>query len=152
VPRIGNLIRDPIELKSRSVQLERLSTMPDRITKKDIDDTAQALRDCSDDITYLLRGELVGCPCRRIENDNNGSSYLIYVDECPHHRWLKREEERLKTAYEEATKKLADNVRQQFFKSALEGILAGRNSPGVPEWAITDAMKLADQAVAALLK
>jgi hypothetical protein len=150
--RIGNLIRDPVELKSRSVQLEQLAVMPERVTKDDLQKAAQAMRDCSDDITYLLRGELVGCPCRRIENDNTGASYLVYVDECPHHRWLKREEERLKAAYADAEKKLADGVRLQFFKSALEGILAGRNSPGIPEWTIEEARKLADQAVAALLK
>lgn len=147
--RIGNLIRDPDELKQRANQLDKLTSMLDRITKDDIRGAAQAMLDCAHDITYLLRGELVGCPCRRIEYDDGGS-YLVYVDECPHHRHLKREEERLKAAYAEAEKKLQDGVRLQLVKSAMPGLTARSDLSG--REIATKALEAAEATLSALLR
>lgn len=121
--RIGNLIRDPAELKKRAEQLDKLTSMLDRVTRDDIRGAAQALLDCAHDVQYLLRGELLGCPCRRIEYDEGGS-YLVYDDKCGHHRHLKHEEERLKAAYAEVEKKLTNNTRLALIKAALPGLVA----------------------------
>jgi hypothetical protein len=150
--RIGNLIRDPEELKQRSVELDTLASMLDRITKDDVRRAAQALLDSAHDIAYLLSGKHkpVACPCRLIENDNNGTCYLVYDDACMHHRHLKHEEERLKAAYANAEKQLKDSVRLQLIKAALPGLGYAVNTPSTA--VATRAIEIADAVLAELLK
>ncbi len=150
--RIGNLIRDPEELKKRSVELDTLASMLDRVTKDDLRRASQALLDSAHDIAYLLSGKHkpVACPCRLIENDDNGTCYLVYDDACMHHRHLKHEEERLKTAYAKAETQLKDTLRLQLVKAALTG-LAGREE-GTAEAKAKRAFEIADAVIAELQK
>jgi hypothetical protein len=120
-------------------------------SKKDLEQTAQALKDCANDIKYLLRGELIGCPCQRIENDNTGASYLVYENACPHHSWLKKEEERLKAAYAKAETRLKRDVRYEIAKAALEGT-AVSNPTMEFETVVKQSLRIADAFVAELTK
>jgi len=154
VARIGNLIRDPEELKRRATELNKLTTMFERVTKNDVAGAAQALLDSAEDIAYLLSGKHkpVGCPCRLIENDDNGTCYLIYEDACFHHKHLKAREEQLKAAYEKAEKALEDKLRVSFFESALQGLLASGADAATPEVLADRAIAVADAAIARLRK
>lgn len=145
---IGDLVQNPDDLKRRATQLEMLAEMPDRATREDIRGAAAALRNAACDVEKLLKRPLVGCPCRRIEYDD-GRSYLVYADECQHHRYLKHEEERLKAAYAAAEKKLADSLRVKFYTAALSRLANFEKSASE----ITKrALELADSAVSALLR
>lgn len=121
--------------------------MPERITSKDIKDTAQALEDCAKDITYLLRTTPVGCPCPVIEGDNY--SYVDYKDGCVHHGQFKRMLEENKRCYEEAERKLANTLRTQFAQAALTGA-AYSDKPH--EEVVRRAFRIADEAIASLSK
>ena len=145
--RIGNLIRDPAELKSRGVQLERLALMSERVTKDDLQAAARAMFDCATDISYLLRSTPIGCPCRLVEND--GYSYANYVDECVHHGQYKRLLGAQKKAYEDAERKLQDTLRTKFAMSALAAAGAGDGNTS-PEVVVRRAFHIADAMIAAL--
>jgi hypothetical protein len=149
--RIGNLIRDPTELVKRAEDLDKLSTMLDRITKKDVQDTVQALKDCAEDIAYLLSGKQkpVGCPCPIVENDNY--TYIDYVDKCPVHHSLKARLDDSKARCEAFEKKLKNDLRLQLVHSALGGC-ASANQHLHPTKVVERAFGIADAAIAALLK
>lgn len=116
--RIGNLVTNPERLKKMSTELDTLATLdPSRLTKDDLRKAAQALLDAGNDIAYLLRGELVGCPCRRIDNDDR--SYLVYDEKCPHHRYLDAQIKAAKASYEAAEKKLKDELRVHLVEASL---------------------------------
>lgn len=147
--RIGNLIRDPVELKKRSVELDTLASMLERVTKDDLRRAAQALLDCSDDIAYLLssKNKPIGCPCTPVENDNY--SYFIYVDACPHHHQYKARLETMEKEFKVAEKKLEDKLRVSFLEAAVQGLLAGGNE-ATPKVLLDRAMEIADAAIARL--
>lgn len=119
--RIGNLICDPQDLLKKAGDLDKLSTMIDRVTRQDLERAGRALKNAAQDIGYLLSGQhkSVGCPCHLI-NDSD-MTYLIYEDACPVHRHLKNQLKATETRYEDVLRKLQDTLRTQFAKAAITG-------------------------------
>lgn len=149
--RVGNLICDPQDLLKKAGDLDKLSTMVERVTRQDLERAGRDLKSAAEDIGYLLSGrhKPVGCPCRLIQNDDNGTTYLIYEDACPVHRHLKHQLEAMKQRYEEAERKLQDTLRTQFAKAALAA--AGTSVAVIPvEDVVKRAFQIADQMIAGL--
>jgi hypothetical protein len=144
---IGDLVKDPDELKQHAAQLDKLAELPERATRNDIRNAAAALLDASNDIRKLLKYPLPGCPCRRITDENY--DYLVYTDACQHHAHLKREEERIKAAYTKAEEKLKENLRTKFMAAALSEISSFSRS--ATETA-RRAREIADATITALLE
>lgn len=147
---IGDLVENPDDLKTLANKLDKLAEMPERTTRDDLRSAARALTAVSNDVRKLLKHPLVGCPCRRIQDDN--FDYLVYADECQHHRHLKHETERLKKAYADAQKKLEVTHHTEFMASALAGIAAFTEFERDPAEVAERARALADACVAALLR
>ncbi len=103
-------------------ELQHLAELPDRLTKKDVEAAAKALRDAADDIDGLARAKPSGCICRHIEDDNY--SYLHYDERCYHHGDLVRRTAAIKNDYEKAEKRLRDEVRMKLIVAALPGATA----------------------------
>jgi len=105
-------LRDlPDRLISRARELEKLVDMPDRVKADDIKKAAKSLFDAADAMRQLMQGSLPGCTCRLIDDD--GRFYHVYDENCTHHRHLKAQADDNKKRYDDAHKKLTNEVRVQ---------------------------------------
>ena len=127
--------------------LDRLAEMPDRLTKKDVEAAAKALRDAAGDIDGLTRAKPSGCVCRHIESDNY--DYLDYDESCYHHGSLVRQIAATKKDYKEAEKRLRDEARMKLIVAALPGTTA--NPDLNYEEAARAAIEISDEVIRQLL-
>ncbi len=138
------------QYEDRAKQLMKLCSIPERTTSEDLRQAATALDQASRDIKQLMNTQPHGCTCRYMEDD--GRNWVIYDEQCQHHRWMNSEIKRASDAYAEARKKLEDAVRIRFFEAAIQGLCASRTEPATPEVLMDRAMAFADAAVARLKK
>jgi hypothetical protein len=117
--RFTNRVRDLSALADR---LTKLSALPERATADDFRSAAGQAREAANDLTELLKAQLPGCICRRIQDE--GYDYLDYNERCPHHRQLYVLRETLKADYEKMEKKLKNAPRLQLVAAALTGAAA----------------------------
>jgi hypothetical protein len=140
------------ELGESAKLVENLTKMPDRTTEKDFRRIVDLLKGAAEDVEALLRADLPGCSCRRIDHDDY--SYLDYSESCQHHARLFAREKAHKAHYEAAEKKLKDEVRMRLVASALSGT-AGDLSSGVAahgqiEVIVENAIQIADRTIQAI--
>lgn len=107
------------DLRKLSEQLVQLSTMPDRVTKKDLESSANLMLRGAEDLDALLTVQLPGCVCRRVVHDDY--DYLDYSERCLHHRQLHLRCEQSKEHYAKLEKALKDDLRLRFVTAALTG-------------------------------
>lgn len=136
----------PYKLDAHAKELYQLSGMIERLTKADVAKAAKSLEEAARALEDLMKGELPGCTCRTIDNDNY--SYLDYNETCRHHRglWLFQNESKKK--YDEAHKKLKHELR---IKLVTE--IVGRSPSGLSdEETVERALRLADKTIEGLLR
>lgn len=140
--RFQNKARD---LRGCAQLIKDLTHVPDRATEKDFRQVTDLLTSAADDLDELLRAELPGCACRRIQDDNY--AYLVYAEDCRHHRGLYLQEKNLKARYEKAESVLKNEVRLRFITATLTG--AAVTGDGRIEHAsiVKRAIAIADEAV-----
>ena len=147
--------REPSQLRQHADIFLKLAAMPERVTKDDLMNAADLLRDAAADLERICRGSLPGCVCQEISESDTHYGYLVYSDKCTHHKHLKAQLEKNKHAYEEAEVKLKKELRPQFVAAALQGLLAypdGGENAGDPVLVATNAVALADATIEAMLK
>ncbi len=135
--------------EDRSKTLMKLCSMPERTTSEDLRRAATDLHQASRDIDDLMNTQPKGCSCRRHEDD--GRSWVTYDEQCQHHHWMLSEIKRIEAHYKTLEKKLETGIRNEFYMSALQGLLAGRGADAPSAKVIADrAMEIAEAAVARL--
>lgn len=107
------------ELRAFDERMRSLVKMPDRATGADLQLAADLVANAAADLEELLRAQLPGCTCCRIQDDNY--DYLVYAEDCRHHRHGFLREQQLKADYAKAEKKLKDEVRMSLVRAALSG-------------------------------
>lgn len=134
------------DLKGCADLIRDLTRMPDRATEKDFQQAADLMARAADDITELIKAQLPGCICRRIQDD--GYDYLDYAGNCRHHRDLYLHRESLKADYAKIERALKNETRMKLVAAALSGT-AGR--PSDPDLDDDDLVKraiaIADEAI-----
>ncbi len=133
-----------------SKELDKLAGMPERATKQDLIKAAGALLDASNDIDRLVNAQPNGCTCKKMEDD--GRTWVVYDEQCQHHRWMLLEVGRIKEAYKELEKKLEKGLHTEFFIAAIQGLCASRTEPPTPEILVERATAIANAAIAGLKK
>src|SRR5207244_8267022 len=121
-------------------------SLPERVTADDLRDAADQARKAAADVTDLLKAQLPGCICRRIQDGDR--DYLIYEESCRHHRDLCLHRERLKADYAKMEKRLKAEVRMKLVTAALSGaaVLPETDSPENDDIA-TRTLAIADQTI-----
>ena len=134
------------ELNERAKRIEDLGKMPDRAVELDFRQAAEMMRGAATDLDDLVKADLPGCLCRRIENDNY--SYLDYSLECRHHHQLHYLSEKLKADYTKMEKTLKNEARMKLVASALTGTacMAPQDLPSFTN----NAIAIADETIARL--
>jgi hypothetical protein len=115
------------ELRGCSQLLQQLSKVPDRATEKDFRQVIDLLTGAADDIDELLRAELTGCSCRRIQEDGY-HDYLVYDENCRHHRGLYLLEKDLERRREKAERVYKNELRLRFITAALKLLKRSREA------------------------
>jgi len=150
-PSYGPLYNMPRDLLARRRELEGLSLMPERTTREDIMKTCQALQAASEAMSQLMKAELTGCICKRVLD--NDRFYLDYDDTCPHHHSIMVRLADNKKHYEEAHKKLTDELRIKFLPGIIAALVTTRHTLDFDEdddETVRLAFNLADAAIAEL--
>ena len=129
------------ELNERAKKIEDLGKMPDRAVELDFRQAAEMMRGAATDLDDLVKAELPGCVCRRVDRDDY--SYLDYSLECRHHHQLHYLGEKLKADYIKMEKALKNEVRVKLVAAALAGT-AG-TAPG--DRLVENAIAVADMAI-----
>jgi hypothetical protein len=107
------------ELRVNAERLGQLGKMPDRVTDKDLRDASNLMLYAAMDLDELLKAQLPGCVCRRVQDDY--LDYLDYAESCRHHRHLCHLRDHLKAEYAKMEKALKDEVRMSLVRAALSG-------------------------------
>ena len=136
----------PYKLDANAKELLQLSGMMERLTKADVAKAAKSLDEAARALEDLLKGELPGCTCRLIENDNY--SYLDWKEDCRHHRGLFLFHKESKAKYEEAHKKLKNEVRLKLVSELIGGLARGDGQGN--DHVVRRAIQLADEAITQL--
>lgn len=140
------------DLNECAALIDQLTRMPDRATEKDFRQLADLLREAAKDVEALLNAELPGCTCRRVEHDD--SSCLDYNESCRHHAHLVARLASNKKHYEDAEKKLKNEVHVRLVAAALSGT-AGTvlvTADLEVEDVVDAALQIADRAIWVLTK
>lgn len=145
--RIDGLRTDAAALKKHANDLDKLSSMPDRVTRRDIQGAAQTILDAANDIQTLLRGRLPGCPCRVIEDESY--SRVIYDEACPHHGHLEAQLKAYRKRIEDVERALKDDARQRFALAAIPALASHEASPRA---IVERALQIADAMVTELAR
>lgn len=136
----------PYKLDAHAKELYQLSGMIERLTKADVAKAAKSLEEAARALEDLMKGELPGCTCRLVENDNY--SYLDWNENCRHHRglWLFQSESKKK--YDEALKKLKNELRVKLVAELIGGLARGDGQGA--KHLVARAIELADETIAQL--
>ena len=130
------------ELETLAGRLTTLSALPERTTTDDLRDAADLARKAAADLTTLVKAELPGCICPRIQRDDY--DYLEYVQNCRHHSDLYHQREGSKARYAELEKALKDEARMKIVIAALNGAALSSHSPSA---IIANALDVANEAL-----
>lgn len=157
-------LRDlPNKLRAQSRALAPLVSMPSRVTSDDIETARAALQTASEGMEQLMSGELSGCTCRRF--DDGDRTYVDYDNKCTHHRSLLMQRDASKKNYDDAHKKLTDDLRVKLVTGMMpavlaealrNGIMTSKNTGMNPDEMLTGLVQVvimfADAAIAELAK
>lgn len=132
------------ELRVDAERLGQLGKMPDRVTDKDLRDASNLMLYASMDLDELLKAQLPGCVCRRIQDDNY--DYLDYDESCRHHRQLCHLREHLKAEYAKMEKALKDEARMSVVRAALSGTATLSGMDDLQSY-VERAIQIADEVV-----
>jgi hypothetical protein len=116
------------EIMQIAERFQILASMPDHVTRADIEQAVSALRDSALKISFLIEATPVGCTCPRTEREDRSTFIDRYDPECRHHGRLHALEERGNKLYEDTRQKLKNEVRIQLVAAALTGLLSWRPS------------------------
>lgn len=130
------------ELYERAKMIEDLGKMPDRAVELDFRQAAEMMRGAATDLEELVKAELPGCVCRRIDRDDY--SYLDYSLECRHHHQLQFLTEKLKADYAKMEKTLKDEARMKLVTAALAGTASLSPLDHDPEQIMINAIGIAN--------
>lgn len=108
-----------VNLRDCAQIVDNLTRMPDRATAKDFQQVVDLMSGAANDIDALVKAELPGCICRRIDYD-----YLDYVEGCCHHHVLYHRHKGLQANYDKMVRALKNEVRMRLVVAALSGTAA----------------------------
>lgn len=134
------------DLVKLSDQLLKLSGMPDRATRHDFEAAATLVSRAAKDLEDLLKVQLPGCICRRIQDDYY--NYLEYAEACQHHGGLFHQHAATRAHYEKLENALKDEVRMRFITAALTGTASDQSTN---KHIVQNALDLADEALRRLV-
>jgi hypothetical protein len=101
----------------------------------------------------LMAGELTGCTCKLVERDDY--SYVEYDEKCVHHRSLWSQTDAIKKHYEEAHKRLTNELRIKLVSEIIGSVVAASfhaQKPMATCLMAGAAIEIADAVIAELAK
>lgn len=123
----GSLHDLPKQFLAKSRSLDGVASLPTvGIT---IDNVRDALREAAEAMQQLMRGELPGCTCTRIEHDDY--TRLEYDEKCRHHRSLASQLAASKKRYDDAEKKLTNDIHIKLVIGMMPGLLTEAIRTGI---------------------